>query len=572
MSNMEPMPDPRDLHQYADSLESSAGHAQDLTDRDLREVLLPDDEQRDLYGDKLAGDPTLTAEDAQAILDGNPEHGLISEPYGRHGRHQKGYVSESVEAVDVNDVASANVVAGTAAPVMEAVAYEEHQENAIEAREVAGKSQAQIVLSRFLRHRGAMVSLAVLLSIVLLVFSSLGVWGIPGWWHLTHDEFNSVVNPQGAPTMEFRELRFPGLWYALAALIALALLAALISWLLSYFSGRTERAKFLSANTSEDGWVNYGGHRIVPTPKSDRLYNLASTLLKWAIIGAVATGLLYLLFHLSPGAHPFGQDNLGRDGFARVMRGTQTSLTVMFIIGLVATLIGVILGSISGFFRGHTDNVIMRFTDMVITIPTIVVGSILGVLVGGGNVPWLLGAIPRTILLALMLSLVTWTGIARQVRAQFLALREQEFVDAARVAGASNFRMMFKHILPNAVGVIIVNATLLMASAILLETALSYLGFGIRAPEVSLGQIINEYQAAFQTRPWLFWWPGLFIVAIALCINFICDGLRDAFDPRQRRIPTAKALARADAKKAAKQKIAAEPVAVVETTRVVTTE
>ena len=557
MSNMEPMPDPQDLHQYADSLESSAGHAQDLTSDDLRDVLLPDDEQRDLYGDKLAGDHTLTAEDAQAILDGNPEHGLISEPYGthgvstsstagkgHHGRHQKGYTDSANPAVELVETPAA--------------AYEESQENAIEAREVAGKSQAQIVLSRFLRHRGAMASLAVLLGIVLLVFSSMGVFGLPGWWQFTHDEFNTVINPQGAPTMEFRELRFPGLWYALLGLIALALLAALVSWLLSYFNGRTERAEFLAANTSEDGWVNYGGHRIVPTPKSDRLFNLASTLLKYAIGAAIATGLLYLLLHLSPGLHPFGQDNLGRDGFARVMRGTRTSLTVMFIIGLLATLIGVILGSISGFFRGHTDNVIMRFTDMVITIPTIVVGSILGVLVGGGNVPAVLAAIPRTILLALMLSLVTWTGIARQVRAQFLALREQEFVDAARVAGASNFRMMFKHILPNAVGVIIVNATLLMASAILLETALSYLGFGIRAPEVSLGQIINEYQAAFQTRPWLFWWPGLFIVAIALCINFIGDGLRDAFDPRQRRIPTAKALARADAKKQAKLK--AEPV------------
>ncbi len=104
---------------------------------------------------------------------------------------------------------------------------------------------------------------------------------------------------------------------------------------------------------------------------------------------------------------------------------------------------------------------------------------------------------------------------------------------------------MFRHILPNAVGVIIVNATLLMASAILLETALSFLGYGVHAPDTSLGKIISENQAAFQTRPWLFWWPGVFIIAIALCINFIGDGLRDAFDPRQRRIPTERALARA---------------------------
>ncbi|MCL1868845.1 MAG: ABC transporter permease [Promicromonosporaceae bacterium] len=242
------------------------------------------------------------------------------------------------------------------------------------------------------------------------------------------------------------------------------------------------------------------------------------------------------------GAHPFGQDNIGRDVFAMVMRGTQQSLTVMVVIGFFATLIGVVLGALSGYFRGRSDNIIMRFTDMVITIPVIMIGAILGILVGGASA-WSL---------AIALSLVTWTTMARLVRAQFLALRELEFVDAARVAGASSFRIMFKHILPNAIGVIIVNATLLMASAILLETALSFLGFGIRQPEVSLGTLINEYQAAFSTRPWLFWWPGVFIVTIALCVNFIGDGLRDAFDPRQRRIPTARALAKADAKKAAK--------------------
>ena len=111
---------------------------------------------------------------------------------------------------------------------------------------------------------------------------------------------------------------------------------------------------------------------------------------------------------------------------------------------------------------------------------------------------------------------------------------------------------MFKHMLPNSVGVIIVNTTLVMASAILLETALSYLGFGIRFPDVSLGNLISDYQTAFNTRPWLFWWPGMFIVSIALCVNFIGDGLRDAFDPRQRRIPSRRSMDRA-AERAAKR-------------------
>jgi peptide/nickel transport system permease protein len=236
------------------------------------------------------------------------------------------------------------------------------------------------------------------------------------------------------------------------------------------------------------------------------------------------------------GEHPFGQDNIGRDVFARVMRGTQNSLLIMVIIGLAATVIGIVMGALAGFFRGWLDNVLMRFTDMVIIVPVIMIGAILGQWVGGAS----------PVLLAVALSLVTWTGMARLVRGEFLALREREFVDAARVAGASSGRIMFKHMLPNAVGVIIVNTTLLMASAILLETALSYLGFGINEPNVSLGQLINEYQTAFATRPWLFWWPGLFIVAIALCVNFIGDGLRDAFDPRQRRIPTKRAMNRAE--------------------------
>ncbi|MCL3862585.1 ABC transporter permease [Actinotalea sp. K2] len=234
------------------------------------------------------------------------------------------------------------------------------------------------------------------------------------------------------------------------------------------------------------------------------------------------------------GEHPFGQDNIGQDTFARVMRGTQQSLLVMVIIGALATTIGIVMGALAGFFRGHLDNVLMRLTDMVITIPVVMIGAILGFWVGGAS--------PVT--LAVALSLVTWTSMARLVRGEFLSLREREFVDAARVAGASSFRIMFKHMLPNAIGVIIVNTTLLMAAAILLETALSFLGFGIRYPDVSLGQLINEYQTAFATRPWLFWWPGLFIVSIALCVNFIGDGLRDAFDPRQRRIPSKRKMAK----------------------------
>ena len=225
------------------------------------------------------------------------------------------------------------------------------------------------------------------------------------------------------------------------------------------------------------------------------------------------------------GNHPFGQDDIGRDFFALVMKGTQRSLTVMIIIGVIGATIGTVVGSIAGFYRGKIDAILMRFTDFIITIPAIIIGSVVGFHFGN------LGAT----FLAFYLGLFAWTGLSRLVRGEFLSLREREFVDAARVAGASNRRIIFKHILPNAVGIIVVSVTLLMAGAILLETALSYIGFGVIEPDVSLGLLISKYQDSFTTRPWLFWYPGLFIIAIALSVNFIGDGLRDAFDPRQRR-------------------------------------
>ncbi len=232
------------------------------------------------------------------------------------------------------------------------------------------------------------------------------------------------------------------------------------------------------------------------------------------------------LWPFSLGEHPFGQNTPGKDYFAMVMRGIVNTSYVMFIIGLTGAFVGVVIGAIAGYYRGWVDAVLMRITDIVIVIPVIVIGAVVGTAVGG------LG--PLT--LALFLGLVVWTGIARLVRAEFLSLREREFVDAARVAGASDLRIIFKHILPNAMGVVIVSTTLLIAAAIILETSLSFLGFGVKSPEVSLGLLISANESAFQTRPWLFWWPAVFIVGLSLLVNFIGDGLRDAFDPRQKRV------------------------------------
>lgn len=226
------------------------------------------------------------------------------------------------------------------------------------------------------------------------------------------------------------------------------------------------------------------------------------------------------------GDHPFGQNTPGKDFFALTMRGILVSVVVMIIIGLFASFLGVVVGAVAGYYRGWVDAVLMRLTDVVIVIPIIVIGAIVGSAAGELGPP----------VFAIFIGFFAWTGVARLVRGEFLSLREREFVEAARLAGASDARIIFKHILPNAVGVVIVASTLLIAAAIILESSLSYLGYGIRAPEVSLGLLISENESAFQTRPWLFWWPAVFIVGLSLLVNFIGDGLRDAFDPRQKRV------------------------------------
>jgi len=238
-------------------------------------------------------------------------------------------------------------------------------------------------------------------------------------------------------------------------------------------------------------------------------------------------------FAFSIGDFPFGADQLGYDNFSRVMRGIQQTLIVIVIMGILTTFIGTVLGAVAGYYRGWIESIIMRFTDLMITLPIILVTAVLGFVFGAHGVLVVGGC----------LGLLSWTGLARLVRAEFLSLREREFVDAAKVAGASDLRIIFKHILPNAIGVIVVNMTLVMSGGILAEAALSFLGFGIQFPDVSLGSLISNYQTAMLSgQPWLFIWPGVFIIVIVLCLNFIGDGLRDAFDPRQRRIPKARDL------------------------------
>jgi ABC-type dipeptide/oligopeptide/nickel transport system permease subunit len=231
-----------------------------------------------------------------------------------------------------------------------------------------------------------------------------------------------------------------------------------------------------------------------------------------------------LLGPCSPsGNHPFGTDSK-HDELAVVMRGTGQSLKVAFIIAFGGTGAGAIWGIVAGFFGGIVDSALMRLADLVLTIPALALAAALAHR-GGGTL----------VQIGLVLAAVSAPYVARVIRGVVLSLREREFIEAARALGASNTRIMVRHLLPNTIPVLIVNATLLVAAGILLETALSYVGFGVHSPDTSLGLLITTAQGAFDTSPWLFYFPGLFIILIALTVNFIGDGLRDALDPRQTR-------------------------------------
>jgi ABC-type dipeptide/oligopeptide/nickel transport system permease subunit len=226
--------------------------------------------------------------------------------------------------------------------------------------------------------------------------------------------------------------------------------------------------------------------------------------------------------------HPMGTDGIGHDTLAQVLRGAQKSVQVALMVAFLSTTTGALIGALAGYYRGWIDSALMRFTDLVLTIPLIAILAVLAANVAEKAGNWFF--------IGLVLSFVLWTSIARVVRGTFLSLREKEFVEAARALGASDARIMFRHLLPNATGSIIVNATVTVAVAILLETALSFLGLGIRPPDTSLGLLVSAGQQAATTRPWLFYFPGLVIIVIALTVNFIGDGLRDAFDPTQTRV------------------------------------
>jgi ABC-type dipeptide/oligopeptide/nickel transport system permease subunit len=257
---------------------------------------------------------------------------------------------------------------------------------------------------------------------------------------------------------------------------------------------------------------------------------IMSVLITLAIVVPLATGDLYGKTSLTSVSQPpsltapLGTDDIGRNIFVRLMKALQTSLIVAFSAVLIIMLIGVTVGAIAGYLGGTADNLLMRVVDIVLSLPTFFLIVMLVAFFGGGDA--------RVVILAI--AFTGWTLAARLVRAEFLHLREMDYVQAARALGASDRRIIMRHILPSSMAPVVVAATLVVADSVVIESTLSYLGFGIRPPDASLGNMLSAAMENVFRNPILVWYPALMLILLVLSASFIGDGLRDALDPRQR--------------------------------------
>jgi len=224
------------------------------------------------------------------------------------------------------------------------------------------------------------------------------------------------------------------------------------------------------------------------------------------------------------GRYLLGTDDLGRDVFARMLQGSFVSLSIGFVAVSIELAIGLLFGGLAGFYGGRVDALIMRFTDVMLCFPTFFL------------ILTVVALLPASIFnIMIVIGATSWMGTCRLVRAELLALREQDFVRAARALGLSDARVIFRHMIPNAVAPVLVSATIAVASAILTESALSYLGFGVQPPNASWGNILSDGRAFLFDAPWLFAVPGAAILLVVLAFNLVGEGLRDALNPRLRR-------------------------------------
>ena len=227
--------------------------------------------------------------------------------------------------------------------------------------------------------------------------------------------------------------------------------------------------------------------------------------------------------------HPLGTDGLGRDLMTRILFGGRISLTVGLLVVAISLLLGVSVGALAGYAGGWIDNLLMRITAAALTLPSLLVLILLSAILREVSLPLFQRSSVLTI--AIVIGLLSWMTFARLVRAAFLTLREMDYVTAAGSLGASHLRVTVSHILPNAIGPIIVQSTLQLGYAIIEESGLSFLGFGIQPPTPSWGNLLSDAQENFISDPWLAIFPGVMIFLTIISVNYIGDGLRDAFDP-----------------------------------------